>query len=334
MSNTTPPSPELFFETTQAYQRTAALSAAIELDLFTAIGDGAHTAAAIAARCEASERGTRMLCDFMTVLGFLSKTADTYQLTPDSAVFLSKRSPGYLGGAFEFLGSPEIVRNFDNLAATVRRGTVAEGSTVEDDNPVWEKFARAMSPMAMPASTAIAEILNVASAGPIRVLDIAAGHGVYGVTIAQRNPQAQIVAVDWERVLRVATEHASKVGVGARHRALSGDAFKVDWGTGYDVALVTNFLHHFDRAACTTLLRKIAAALNPGGRVVVVEFVPNADRVSPPPAAGFVMNMLAGTPSGDVYTFDDLAEMLAGAGFHDPVRHQLAGPQTVVVAVK
>jgi 2-polyprenyl-3-methyl-5-hydroxy-6-metoxy-1,4-benzoquinol methylase len=334
MSATSPPSPELFFETAQAYQRTAALRAAIELDLFTAIGDGAHTVPVIAARCQASERGTRMICDFMTVIGFLAKSADAYQLTPDSAVFLSKSSPAYLGGTFEFLGSPEIVRNHENLAATIRRGSVAQGNTVDDDNPVWQKFARAMSPMAMPASQAIANILNVAEAGPIRVLDIAAGHGVYGVTLAQRNAQAEIVAVDWERVLQVAREHAAKMGVAARHRTLPGDAFKVDWGTGYDVALVTNFLHHFDRSACTTLLRKIAGSLNPGGRVVVLEFVPNADRVSPTVAASFVVNMLAGTDAGDVYTFDDLREMLGAAGFQDAAQHALPGPQTVVVAVK
>src|SRR4029077_14820265 len=99
-----------------AHQRTAALRAAIELDLFTAIGDGAHTVAAIAARCNASERGTRMLCDYLTIVGFLSKTGDTYQLTPDSAMFLSTRSPAYLGGTMEFLGSPQLIHMFDDLA--------------------------------------------------------------------------------------------------------------------------------------------------------------------------------------------------------------------------
>jgi 2-polyprenyl-3-methyl-5-hydroxy-6-metoxy-1,4-benzoquinol methylase len=331
----TAPSPELLLDTLQSYQRTAALRAAIELDLFTAIGDGARTVPAIASACKASERGTRILCDYLTIIGFLTKTRGEYQLTPDSAVFLSKRSPAYFGGTAEFLASPEIMRHFDDLAGTVRRGTIPDReSTVSTENPVWETFARAMEPMMMPPAQAIADILGVASAGPITVLDIAAGHGLFGIAIAQRNPQAQIVASDWPRVLTVASENAAKLGVAARHRTLAGDAFTVDWGAGYDVALLTNFLHHFDVPTCTTLLQKVARALKPGGRVALLEFVPNEDRVSPPAAATFAMQMLGGTPSGDAYTLEELTSMLNAAGFGAVSDHPLAGPETLVVAAK
>ena len=332
---TPPPSPELFFKTVGAYQRTAALRAAIELNLFTTIGDGAHTVSAIAAGCKASERGTRILCDYLTIVGFLAKTGDSYQLTPDTAFFLSTRSPAYLGGTMAFLGSAPIVHHFDDLAAIVRRGTLPkEDSNVADENPVWQEFARAMVPMMMPSAQAIAEILNVAAAGPVRVLDIAAGHGIFGIVVAQRNAQAEVVAVDWAGVLQVATENATKMGVAARHKALPGDAFKVDWGTGYDVALMTNFLHHFDTPTCTTLLRKVAGSLKPGGRVAVLEFVPNDDRVTPPMAASFAMQMLGGTPSGDAYTLSELSAMLKAAGFATATSHPLQGPETLVVGTK
>src|SRR3954468_13598644 len=102
MTTSTPPlSPERIFTAGNAYQQTAALRAAIELELFTAIGDGARTVPAIAAACRASERGTRILCDYLTIIGFLTKDAGGYQLTPDSSVFLNTRSPAYLGGAVE-----------------------------------------------------------------------------------------------------------------------------------------------------------------------------------------------------------------------------------------
>jgi 2-polyprenyl-3-methyl-5-hydroxy-6-metoxy-1,4-benzoquinol methylase len=333
MTSNTPPSPDLFFDTVQAYQRTAALRAAIELELFTAIGDGARTVPAIAAACKASERGTRILCDCLTILGFLTKDGAGYQLTPDSAAFLSKRSPAYMGGTMDFLATPEIVRHFDDLAATIRRGSIAkEDSTVSDENPVWETFARAMMPMMMMPAQAMADILG--AAGPIKVLDIAAGHGVYGIVIAQRNPQAEVVAVDWAGVLRVATENAAKMGVGARHTALAGDAFTADWGTGYDIALMTNFLHHFDIPTCTTLLKKVAASLKAGGRIAVLEFVPNEDRISPRAPAMFAMQMLGGTPSGDAYTLSELTAMLKAAGFSTVTGHPLHGPQTVVVGTK
>jgi 2-polyprenyl-3-methyl-5-hydroxy-6-metoxy-1,4-benzoquinol methylase len=334
MSTTHPPSPELFFDTVQAYQRTAALRAAIDLDLFTAIGDGAQTVPAIAKQIQSSERGTRILCDYLTIIGFLTKQGDRYQLTPDTTVFLSKRSPAYMGGTMAFLGSPEIVHHFDDLAGTIRRGSIPKSeSTVSEENPVWETFARAMMPMMMPPAQAIAEILGPAS-GPIKVLDIAAGHGIFGIVVAQKNPQAEIVASDWAGVLRVATENAGKMGVGARHKALPGDAFTVDWGTGYDVALMTNFLHHFDTETCTTLLKKVAAALKPGGRIAVLEFVPNDDRVTPPGAATFAMQMLGGTPYGDAYTLAELTAMLKAAGFSTVSGHPLPGPQTVVVGTK
>lgn len=327
------PSPELFFETAFAHQRTAALKAAVDLDVFTAIHHGGHTALGIAERVAASERGIRILCDYLTILGFLTKTDDTYQLTPDSELFLTKPSPAYLGGMLQFLCTPELLRNFSVLSETIRRGAVsAEGNTVADANPIWVQFARAMVPMMMPAAQAIADVLGVASAGPLRVLDIAAGHGIFGITLAQRNPAAEIVAVDWAPVLTVATENAASMGVAGRHRTVPGDAFKVEYGSGYDVALLTNFLHHFDRDTNVALLRKTAAALKAGGRVVILEMVPNEDRVSPALAAGFAMTMLAGTPSGDAYTLGELQGMLSAAGFGRASAHPLPGPQTVVVA--
>jgi ubiquinone/menaquinone biosynthesis C-methylase UbiE len=166
----------------------------------------------------------------------------------------------------------------------------------------------------------------------LKVLDIAAGHGLFGITIAQHNPQAEIVAVDWPSVLAVATEHARAAQVQERYRTVAGDAFKVEVPDGFDVALVTNFLHHFDPATCTSFLAKVRRALKPGGRVALLEFVPNPDRVTPPMAARFSLTMLAGTPSGDAYTFAELQEQLEGAGFRNVSAHALPTPQTILLA--
>ncbi len=335
MSTTAMPSADIVFDTLFAYQRSAALKTAIDLELFTVIDQGARTPAAIAKETDASERGIRILCDYLTIIGLLTKTGDTYGLSPESAAFLSKRSPAYLGTTAGFLVRPELKRNFDDLTATVRRGGVAPaGNTVADENPIWVEFARAMVPMVMPAAHAIAGLVGGDSGGPLRVLDIAAGHGMFGVTLAQRNPRAEIVALDWEAVLSVALENATAAGVGDRYTMLAGDAFKVDFGGPYDVALVTNFLHHFDPATCTDFLRKVHAALKPGGRVAVLEFVPNPDRVSPPQAAAFSLTMLAGTPSGDAYTLAELQQQLGDAGFGAASAHALPTPGTVLVAQK
>lgn len=332
MTKTAAPSPELFFQTLWAYQRTAAIKTAVELDVFSAIHAGAHTSDDVAERCAASVRGTRILCDYLAIMGFLEKADGRYALTPDSATFLVKSSPAYMGGVIEFLMSEAIVRNLDRLTDTVRRGTVPPDSNiVSEENPVWEDFARAMVPMMAPAAQEMAGLLEVEGAGPAKVLDIAAGHGLFGIALAQRNPEVEVVAVDWPRVLTVASENAARLGVAARHRTIAGDAFTTDWEGGYDLALVTNFLHHFDVPTCTSFLRKVHASLGDGGRVAVLEFVPAEDRLSPPLQAGFALTMLAETAGGDAYTFSELRRMLSEAGFTDVVRHDLQGPQTLVV---
>ncbi|HYY57108.1 MAG TPA: class I SAM-dependent methyltransferase [Pyrinomonadaceae bacterium] len=311
------PSPVLFFETISAYQRSAALKAAIELSVFTAIAQGAHTAQAIAEECGASERGIRILCDYMVIIGFLTKQEQRYGLTPDSAMFLDKHSPAYVGGATEFLMSPMLMRGFDDIAAAVRKGgTVSsEEGTTAPEHPVWVKFARAMAPLAAMTARPLAELLEREVGRKQKVLDIAAGHGMFGIALARLNTDAQIVAQDWSNVLEVARENAQKAGVEDRYKTIAGSAFEVDFGSGYDIVLLTNFLHHFDKATCEKLLRKVHDALADGGSAVTLEFIPNEDRVSPPPSAAFSMTMLGSTPSGDAYTFAELEKMFRNAGY-------------------
>lgn len=331
------PSPELFFDTLNAYQRTECLKGAIELDVFTAIGEGSKTVDAIAKRCRTSERGMRILCDYLVIIGFLTKRGNQYDLTPDSAVFLDRRSPAFLGGALRFLNSPLLTGSFQDIAAIVRKGgtVVTDGGTVAAGNPVWIDFARAMGPMMTMPSEWIAKFVQSDSAPPWKVLDIAAGHGLFGIAIGKHNPNAEIVALDWPQVLEVARENAAKAGIGERYKTIPGSAFDVEFGSGYDLVLLTNFLHHFDRPTCETLLRKVRAALKSGGRAITLEFVPNEDRVSPPTAATFSLMMLGTTPSGDAYTFLELDRMFRNAGFMRNEIHPIpASPQQVLVSFK
>lgn len=331
------PSPVLFFQTINAYQRTETLKAAIELDVFTAIGEGNTTADKIAQRCDASERGTRILCDFLTIMGFLNKDQNNYSLTQDSAFFLDKRSPAYLGGTIEFMATEKLTGNFKNFAEAVRKGGSIdeEGGTVSPDNPIWVKFARGMAPMiAMPAQM-MAKLVDPEGNQKQKILDIAAGHGLFGIAFAKNNPRAEVTALDWPRVLEVAKENASKAGVVDRYSTLEGSAFDVDFGTGYDLVLLTNFLHHFDPPTCEQLLRKVYNSLAEGGRAVTLEFVPNEDRISPPDAAAFSVMMLGSTPNGDAYTFSEIERMFANAGFKRSEIHPLLPSiQQVVISYK
>ena len=311
------PNPGRLFQTFNAYQQTAAMKAAIELDVFTAIGDRQTTAEQIAQRSGAAERGIRILCDFLTVMGFLTKKESHYGLAPDAAMFLDRRSPAYMGSAAHFLDAPEMLKAFDDLTDAVRKGGTMMGDegTVAVENPIWVEFARSMAPMMMMPAEVISHLVEADKGGKCRVLDIAAGHGLFGIDIARHNPQAEIVALDWASVLEVARENAQKSGVESRYSTIPGSAFEVEFGQGYDLVLLTNFLHHFDPPTNEELLRKVHAALAPGGRAVTLEFVPNDDRVTPPEAATFSMIMLGSTPHGDAYTFEEFERMFSNAGF-------------------
>lgn len=329
-----PPNPERIFNAINAFQLTEAMKAALDLGVFTAIAEGATDPASIARRVNASERGIRILCDYLTVKGFLTKSDGRYALEQDSALFLNSKSPAYLGSVTNFLASDHHRAAHRNIADAVRRGGCAVNDPFEPNDPVWVIFAQhMMAMMRMPSENLAIALAKEAPAH--KVLDIAAGHGLFGIAVARHNPDAQVYAVDWPKVLEVATENAHQAGVANRHHLIPGSAFDVSFGEGYDLALITNFLHHFDRETCTNFLRKIHASLAPGGRAAILEFVPNPDRVTPPTPAAFSLIMLASTPSGDAYTYDELASMAKAAGFSRVVPSDApVMPEQLVLAYK
>jgi SAM-dependent methyltransferase len=328
--------PGAIFEITNAFQRSSALLAAIELDIFGAVGQGCHDVASIASHAKASERGIRILCDFLVICGVLEKRDSEYHHTPSSEAFLDPNSPHCFASVVRFMSSPQIRHPYDHLADIVRNGrTVLPGEgTVEPENPVWVEFAEKMGPMMGPMAGPLGRVVLNGRTGPMRVLDIAAGHGLFGIEIAKQNPEAQVTGLDWAPVLRVALENARLAGVEDRYSMLAGSAFEVEFGGPYDVILLTNFLHHFDRKTCVELLRKVHGSLRPGGCAATLEFVPNEDRVSPPTPAAFALIMLATTASGDAYTFQQLAGMHREAGYSGIECHPIpSSPHSIVTAV-
>ncbi|MGH7971792.1 MAG: methyltransferase [Limisphaerales bacterium] len=338
MPSDTPPhaplTPGPIFDMLLAYQRTAALKAAIDLDVFRAVGEGVGDIASLARRCRASERGIRILCDFLCIYGILTKENGRYSHSPASAAFLDPRSPACLASVAQFLGNKAMREPYDQLEQIVRTGQTAlpgDGS-VEPENPIWVQFAETMGPMMGPMAGPLAEVVLEGATGPMRVLDIAAGHGLFGIEIAKQNPQARVTGLDWAPVLRVAIENARQAGVQDRYDMLPGSAFDVDFGGPYDAVLLTNFLHHFDIPTCVKLLKKVHGVLPPGGRAAALEFVPNEDRISPPMPAAFSMTMLTTTTAGDAYTLKELTAMYREAGFQNVTSHPIPmSPHTIVM---
>jgi ubiquinone/menaquinone biosynthesis C-methylase UbiE len=328
--------PDLFFETINAYQHSAALKAAVDLDIFTAIASGGRTYEEIAEICKASERGVRIICDAMTTLGFIHKRGDIYSLTDMTAMYLDKKSSTYIGGTIGFLMSDKLMEGFAKLSKSARNGgsVVSEKGSLAPESPMWVKFAKYMSPMMVQAKEAVVKAMKIDPEKSIKVLDVGAGHGEFGIEVAKNYRYAQVYALDWKNVLEIAWEHAAKAGIVERFHMIEGSAFEVEIGDGWDVVLLPNFLHHFDPETNTEFLKKIAKGLNPDGKVITLEFLPNQNRISPRREALFSLAMLASTPGGDSYTFQELAQMFAKAGFGKSEHFPIKGtPQHIVVSI-
>jgi len=324
-------SPDLFMDAVLAYQQTAAIKAAIELDLFSEIARGKNTAESLAKTTGAAVRGIRILCDYLASRGHLEKQGDEYRLTPSTATFLDRGAPSWIGSVIEYLAAPEMMDLFlGDPAGFVRNGGSMGLANNAPDHPIWVKFARAMGPSRVPLAAKVASELAVPS--PRKVLDIAAGHGMFGIAIARAVADAQVTAVDWQAVLSVARENAEASRVSERYRTLAGSAFDADWGSGFDLVLLANFLHQLDCDACVILLRKAHKSLVSGGRAAAVEFVVNADRMSPRFPVMFSFQMLGSTPHGEAYTAREFEDMGRAAGFAKvSVKSLPPTPQSLIV---
>jgi len=251
-------------------------------------------------------------------------------------MFLNRKSPAYIGSAAFFLGHPMLMENFRDLAGCVRKGgTVNAEGTLSPEHPIWVEFARSMAPIAAMDVELVARLVGTDSMKKCKVLDIAAGHGMYGISLARHNPNAEIVGLDWKNVLPIAEGNAKAAGVSSRYRTIEGSSFDVAFGSGYDIVLLTGFLHHFNADANEALLGKVHRSLKPGGRAVALEFIPNEDRLKPRIPSEFSLTMLATTPHGDAYTFPELERMFRNAGFQSAEMHEIPpSPQRVVIASK
>jgi predicted nicotinamide N-methyase len=321
------------FDIAIAYQKTAALIAAVKLNIFTVIGEEMVSVDDLVSRTGASRRGLRILCDYLTVIGLLKKQNSHYLVTPVARVFLDESSPFASGKIVDFVAAPEMIDLlFRDPASYVQNGGSTGLANVAPDHPVWVRYAKSMVPFAAPTAKLVAAHVATLSDPPYTVLDIAAGHGLYGIEVAKALPDALITAVDWAPVLAVTKANAEAAGVADRFRMVAGNAMELDWGCAFDLILLPNFLHQLDFESCTLLLRKVKSNLAAGGQALGVEFVPNEDRVSPPIPAMFAFWMLATTPNGDAYTTRELEEMARNAGFRGATTWPLARtPQSLII---
>jgi SAM-dependent methyltransferase len=308
----------------------AAIKAAIDLEIFTHIAHGTDTAPKLAAAKSLPQRSTRILCDALVALGVLGKSGGHYQLPAAVQMMLVKGSPGYMGGMASVVGNRMLWNEAARLTDVIKAGhtLLEEHSAEEADNPFWQEFARGSRQMAQMTGPAVAELVApmFAGGGPTRILDIACGSGFYGFSALKRFAAARLVSVDWPGVIKHAEVNARQAGVTERVEFRPGDIFSSDMGTGYDLVLAVNIYHHFGMDKCIDLSRRLHAAAAPGGLLAVVDLVPDEERAKERFPLMFALTMLIWTRDGDAYTLSEYRHMLETAGFKDVTLKAAPGP--------
>ena len=318
-----------------AYAPTLILEAAIRHRVFDAIEGGAHTLAQIAASTGASERGLAGILNVLVGLDFLGKDGDCYALTPESSTFLVTTKPSFQGGILRHT-SEQLIPQWLHLNDVVATGRPA--IPVNQQGPgteFFQQFVNDIFPMSYPAAQDLANYLHLElMSGPVSILDLAAGSGVWGIALAQSAPNAQVRAVDWTEVLSVTRGTVDRFGLGSRFSFAAGDLLQADFGSEHQVATLGHILHSEGEERSRALLAKTFAALAPGGTIAIAEFLVNADRTGPLTGLIFAVNMIVNTDRGNTFSFEEISEWLREAGFVEARTLASRGPSPLILANK
>lgn len=335
-SSEKPITPERLMQVAFGYGPPIMIAAALEVGLFDALEGGPKTIADLSASLRCSERGLRILMNALVGLDLLAKNGDRYSLSPESAAFLVSSQPAYYGGLYRHMCSDHLP-TWLHLSEAVRTGRAVRDVTKESESAkFFHDFVSSLFAVNRAPAQALAQALlpTFRPATPIRVLDLAAGSGVWGITLAEKNPEVRVTAVDWEGVLPVTRKTVARFGLEDRFNFLPGDILKVDFGTRYSAAIIGHILHGLGAKDSQTLIRKVAQALAPGGTIAIAEYLVNQDRTGPPQGLNFAVNMLLFSDEGDTFSFEEISRWLADAGFENARKVESPGPSPLILATK
>lgn len=330
-----PLTPERIMQMGFGYAPPLMLHAATRFQVFDQLDAGPKTAAEISRATGASERGMRILLNGLVGLELLVKQSDgRYTLTPESSAFLVSTKPGYRGAFFRH--ATDLMLKWMQLTEIVRTGKPLAAVNQQDSGvEFFESFVESLFPMSYGVAQLLADALKVPQAtGPVRVLDLAAGSGVWGIGIAHRSPKVQVTAVDWPGVIAVTRRMAARHGVEERMQFIEGDLLDVPFGDGYQIATLGHIVHSEGEERSRKLFKKTLDALAAGGTIAIAEWLVNEDRTGPAFPLIFAVNMLVNTEQGDTYSFQELRDWLEQAGFKDVRTLEVPAPSPLVLATK
>jgi ubiquinone/menaquinone biosynthesis C-methylase UbiE len=327
--------PDRIMQFAWAFGVTRAVASCLELHVFTHIAQGRSTAEEIAAREKATPRGVRMLLDAVVSVGLVVRQeSGKHTLAPDTAKFLVEGEPAYIGALVQLLGE----HGYDNWRTLTEVVKTGQPSRKLDDPAkaaeFWDKLIDPLFNLNYAAATLLGkELARLHPSGAYRVLDVAAGSGVWGIGAAQGDKRVSVTAFDLDGSLKHARANVEKMGLKDRFEFLPGDLRTTDVGTArFDAAILGHICHSEGAMQTQALFAKMARAMKPGGTLAIAEFLVAPDRSGPPSGTLFALNMLAGTTEGDTFSVPQLTGWLEKAGF-DHVR-ELPAPSPLVLATK
>jgi ubiquinone/menaquinone biosynthesis C-methylase UbiE len=333
---TTPVTPERIMQFAWGYVPPLLLEAAIRHRIFDLLDGGPKTLSEIQKETGASERGLSAVMNALVGLNFLAKDKQGYfSLTPESATFLVSTKPSFQGGMLRH-GSEQLIPKWLHLNEIVMTGAPAAAVNKEESGgDFFQQFVNDIFPLSYPAAQVLSRHYNANGAAPaVRVLDLAAGSGVWGIALAQGSEKVSVTAVDWPEVIPVTRKTVARFGLADRFSFVEGDLLRADFGSGHNLATLGHILHSEGSERSHALLKKTFQALAPGGTISIAEFLVNADRTGPLNALFFAVNMLVNTDSGDTYSFEEISSWLKAAGFTDPRTLDAPGPSPLILATK
>jgi len=327
--------PDRLDQMIRGYMPSRCILTALELDIFTAVGDGAN-AEQIGTKIHANARAAGMLLNALVALGLLSKSGDDYKNTPESARFFVQGSKdNHRNG---LLHTANIWHRWSTLTDAVRSGTRVpidrdpDHKDDRDDNPAWTRnFITAMQRHAKDRAPLVVKALG--TAGIRRILDLGGGSGAYSIAFAKAGPDVQCEILDIPEVVPLTAGYVRQAGVLAQVSLRAGDMLQDDFGSGYDIIMLNAICHMFSEEQNRGIFRRAHQALAPNGRLVVQDFILNPDKTGPLHAALFSLNMLVGTDAGASYSEVEYTHWMKAAGFTEVCRINLPGPSGLIVGL-
>ncbi|MCI2419938.1 methyltransferase domain-containing protein [Saccharopolyspora sp. K220] len=326
------PTPDRILRLINGYWATGILGAAASHSLFNHLDAGADTADQLAARAGISERGAQTLLDGLVSMGLVELRDGSYRNTAEAAAFLVEGQPACLSNFAKLkLGQ---MGGLADLPEVVRTGGPVTDATVEvADNPHWEKVVQAIAAQSVPVATIAADLLRLAEAGEISILDVGGGSGIYSASWLELNPAARATQLDWGPINAIARRLVAERGVADRFSRIDGDFHTVDFGVGaYDIAVYSHIAHQEGPEDNVAIFTKLREALKPGGTLVINDYIVDDDRSGPPLALLFASEMLLKSKQGGTWRRADYHAWLTKAGFEDISFHPTLTPATLVFA--